>query len=333
MTTPREPDADADSAVATDRGVAASVVADPKLSLIARSRMFLEGSKTRAAETVERFEKQRSDNRIIDAAFGSVETDAQTGGDLLAGAVSFRYFLLFVPYVFVIILGLGVGGDLAGKSPAEIASSSGMGGLVASTVRINGEFSRSFHLISLLVVLYALVSGARKLLRSLMSVHSVIWRVPFVKLRRSYLGGVVLILIMTAAAVAAHFIARLQNESVITWLLALIAFIAIPAATWLICSVRVFPSAPGATWKDLWPGAVLFGLGTEVLHVVTVVWIAHSLESKSETYGTLGAALTILLWAYAMGRIVTASVALNVAVWNNSHRSSSNPKHDPYSSS
>jgi uncharacterized BrkB/YihY/UPF0761 family membrane protein len=166
-----------------------------------------------------------------------------------------------------------------------------------------------------------------------MSVHSVIWRVPFVKLRRSYLGGVVLIAIMTASTVASHFIARLQNESIITWLIALIAFIAIPATAWMICSIRVFPSAVGTTWRDLWPGAVLFGLGTEVLHVVTVVWIAHSLESKSETYGTLGAALTILLWAYAMGRIVTASVALNVAVWNNSHRSSSNPKHDPYSSS
>jgi membrane protein len=63
------------------------------------------------------------------------------------------------------------------------------------------------------------------------------------------------------------------------------------------------------------PGAVLFGIGVQVLHVVTVVWIARSLESKSETYGALGAALTILLWAYLLGRLVTASASLNTVIW------------------
>ena len=63
------------------------------------------------------------------------------------------------------------------------------------------------------------------------------------------------------------------------------------------------------------PGALLFGIGVQALHIVTVVWIARSLESKSETYGALGAALTILLWAYLLGRLITASAALNVVLW------------------
>ncbi len=326
MTTQEEPTADtADAAhtavVDSPPAVPATTTeAEPKVGLITRTRLWVDSSKTRAVDTVERLEKQRPGNRIIDAVFGSVETDTETGGDLLAGAVAFRYFLLFVPFVFVVILGIGVGADVTGKSASEIARTSGMSGLVASTVKINSETSKSFRLISVLVVVYALLSGARKLLRSLMAVHSVMWRVPFVKLRKPFLGGVWVVLLMTAATIVSHFISRLRTESLIGWLFALFAFMALPAAVWLICSVRLFPSAPDATWRDLWPGAVLFGIGTEVLHVVTVVWIAHSLESKSETYGTLGAALTILLWAYMMGRLVTSSIALNVAVWRNAHR-------------
>ena len=59
----------------------------------------------------------------------------------------------------------------------------------------------------------------------------------------------------------------------------------------------------------------MFGIGVQVWHVLTIVWIARSLESKSETYGALGAALTILLWAYMLGRLVTASAALNAVLW------------------
>jgi len=85
--------------------------------------------------------------------------------------------------------------------------------------------------------------------------------------------------------------------------------------------VKLLPSAPGTTWKDLWIGALLMGVGVEVLHVVTIYWIARSLESKSSTYGTLGAALTILLWAYMLGRLVTASASLNAAIWNSKEHS------------
>ena len=68
------------------------------------------------------------------------------------------------------------------------------------------------------------------------------------------------------------------------------------------------------------PGAVLFGVGVQLLHLVTVVWIAKSLESKSETYGALGAALTILLWAYLLGRLITAAASLNTVVWGDRSR-------------
>ncbi len=217
-----------------------SVNAEPQLGLITRTRLFVGTSKTRAVETVERLEKQRGGNRFIDAAFGSVETNSEAGGDLLVGAVAFRFFLMFIPFVFVVVLGIGVGGDLTGKSASEIAKSGGMGALVVSSVNVGGESSKSFRVIGLIIVVYALLSGARKLLRSLMAVHSLMWHVPFVKLRRPFLGGAWMILAMAAAMVVSHFIARLRTASLIGWLFALVAFIVIPATAWLISSVPCF---------------------------------------------------------------------------------------------
>jgi uncharacterized BrkB/YihY/UPF0761 family membrane protein len=69
---------------------------------------------------------------------------------------------------------------------------------------------------------------------------------------------------------------------------------------------------------DLWhlvPGAVVFGIGAEALHVVTVVWIPYLVSSKSETYGAIGIALVLLFWAYLLGRVMTASAVLNAALY------------------
>ncbi len=67
-------------------------------------------------------------------------------------------------------------------------------------------------------------------------------------------------------------------------------------------------------WTELVPGAVLVALGVEALQLVTVVWFTRSIESKSETYGAIGAALAILLWAYFLGRIIVSGAMLNAAL-------------------
>ena len=80
--------------------------------------------------------------------------------------------------------------------------------------------------------------------------------------------------------------------------------------------VRVLPPpAPGTTAVDLLPGAVLFGVGVQALHVFTVVYVARAVTSKSQSYGVLGTSLALLLWAYLMGRLVVAAAALNVSWW------------------
>ncbi len=313
LLTPAESAESAESAEIADSAEAA------KAGLVTRTRKFVDDSRVRAVDTIARLEGQRSSRPVIDAIFGSVETDARTGGDLLAGAVAFRIFLLVVPYVLMIVLGFAVIGDITGTDPQVLVGRSGIGGVLASTVNVAQEVQSSTRLIGFLIVVYAVVSGAKKMVKALRAVHARIWQVPLAKVRRPYLAGLTLVGIIAAGSLLVGLIGRLRELSLVAGLVATALYILVPASLWLLVSVKWFPSAPGATWRDLWPGAVLFGGGVQGLHIVTVVWIAGSVESKSAAYGAIGGSLTILLWAYMMGRIVTAAVALNAAVWQRVH--------------
>lgn len=56
-----------------------------------------------------------------------------------------------------------------------------------------------------------------------------------------------------------------------------------------------------------------------MLHRVTVYSIAYEVESKTDTYGAVGAAIALLLWAYLLGRLITASAVVNAAAWQRRH--------------
>lgn len=68
------------------------------------------------------------------------------------------------------------------------------------------------------------------------------------------------------------------------------------------------------------------------LRILTVVWFTRYVESKSKTYGAIGAALAILLWACFLGRIVVSGAMLNAALWEQEHRGPA-PTADPPPSS
>jgi uncharacterized BrkB/YihY/UPF0761 family membrane protein len=111
----------------------------------------------------------------------------------------------------------------------------------------------------------------------------------------------------------------MRDRSFIAGLGAEIPFIAVPAGAWLVVSLRFFVHPPKAGWRDLLPGALLVGVGVQILHFITVYWITDLLSSKSETYGAIGAALAILFWAYLLGRILVASAVLNAGAWQQRH--------------
>jgi uncharacterized BrkB/YihY/UPF0761 family membrane protein len=69
------------------------------------------------------------------------------------------------------------------------------------------------------------------------------------------------------------------------------------------------------SWVHLWPGALAIAIGAQVIHLVSVLYLTKKLDSSSELYGGLGAAATVLLWLYLIGRLLVGASVLNASLW------------------
>ena len=294
----------------------------PASSSIAKLRVRGAAARARAELLRQQLEDARPHYRSIDVLFVSINRDAAAGGSVLAAAVAFRIFLFVVPYGFVLVYGFGLTSSAIGSDPQELAREAGIVGLLASTITATADQSVSTRIVIFFTALYAVVSTSRSLLKVLAVTHALAWQMAPRRTRRLVKPALIFILIVTSALIALQLILWLRDRSFIAGLVAQLMFIAVPASLWLALSLRFFAHAPGASWRDLLPGAVLVGIGVQVVHLVTIYGITYLLESKSETYGAIGAALAILFWAYLLGRVFAAAAVLNAAAWQQRHTAS-----------
>jgi uncharacterized BrkB/YihY/UPF0761 family membrane protein len=267
-----------------------------------------------------RLEEARPRSRAIDSAFLVQARDSETGGGVLAAAVAFRVFMFVIPYVFVVIMLFDVAGGIADKDPQSVAKSAGIGGLLAQAVSGSAQHlqggSRYFALVAGLV---AAILAARVLLKTLRIVHGLVWHVPVKKPARPGRAVGVLVVLVSISLVLSAIVDRLRHVSGVGGLGATVLYTALPFGIWLAVEYAM-PHASEAGWKDLLPGAILFGLAALILHLFTVYYVARLIKRRSATYGALGAALALLFWAYAFGRIMTASAVVNASMWARAHR-------------
>ena len=273
----------------------------------------------RVSRAREQLEAQRPSNPIVAAVLGSAQLLSEAGGGLLAGAIAFRFFLFLVPGVFVLVMGLGLGADLSGSDPRGAARTAGIAGLAATAITSSSSSSTATQWVTFGLALFALAVGARNLVKALWVAHALIWQVPRRKPRHTGRAAAALFVGVVLELLAVRLADALRGVSLPAWVLALALSALVPAGLWLAASRTLLPVQPGAGWRQVLPGAVLFGVGVQALHVVTVVWITASFESKSQAYGAIGAALSILLWAYLLGLVVTAAAALNATLWRAGH--------------
>ena len=293
---------------------------DHKRSVKEKGTEAVAKARARAEDLLAEAEANRPRSRLIDIAFGSFERDAEVGGGILAGAVAFRVFLFIVPFVFFFVVAFGLVADAVGATVSSATHTAGIAGLLATTINNVGDQSVWSRLTILAVSGVALVLGARNLVKVLTVIHVLIWHLPRVRLRRQARAVGLLILAVIGALALAQLTSKLQDRSFAAWVFATSAFMLIPAGLWLLASLKLFPHPPEVGWQDLVPGALLVGVGIEALHVFTVVYVADSFERKSETYGAIGGSLSILLWAYVVGRILAASPVINAVVWRRATR-------------
>jgi uncharacterized BrkB/YihY/UPF0761 family membrane protein len=283
-----------------------------------RARAQAEQLRRRADQTVKDLEARRPSNRWIDAGFSTFERDVTSGGGVLAAALAFRLFIFMVPFVFVVITAFPFLGDASDKSPRELADDFGMAGLVASAIKSANGMSTWSRLWLLLAGIFALVLASRSLVRVLRITHGLAWHARVPKLRRPTLAAIVLIFSILGVVLFGAWSGKLHDEFGVLGLLPTLFAGAVLAAVWTFVQYHL-PRAD-VPWTKLIPGSIVVAAGVEVLQLVTVVWFTRYIESKSDTYGAIGAALAILLWAYFLGRIVVSGAMLNAALYEQEHQ-------------
>jgi len=291
----------------------------PEPSRIARAKALAESVKARGLDEYEHLQERRETSRTIDSVFTAAEHDEHVGGGILAAAVAFRLFLFMVPLVYVLVVVFGIGADAAGESSQDLASSAGAVGLLARSFASVAGGSLWERLVALGVGSFALFLTTRSALKVLRVTSGLVWDVPIQKLERPTRATGIFLAVIIAALGLIQLIGVLDGVSLVAGIIATALFILVPAGLWVLFSLRAFPHAEEAGWKAMVPGSLLVGIGIQLLHLFTVLWIARLVDSKSETYGAIGVALALLFWAYLTGRIFMAGMVVNASQWYRSH--------------
>jgi membrane protein len=264
----------------------------------------------RQAEVRIRQEGERRD--WVHVLLDTFDRDRRRAGGLLSGGLAFRLFVWSLPFALVLVTSLGFLVDSIDHTVESLGQKSGLSATIVDAVSKGVEAStrNRFALLVLGLVLLFLASASG--LRALNVVSIVAWELEPSSPRRMVTGSVAFALTITALA-AIHLIANpLYGGGFGTDFLATIALTAADTAVAYAALSRL-PHGATPRW-GLLPGALLFGVGIEVLRLVTAVYLVGKMERIGDLYGSLGLAVVILGWLFIIGRLVVTGCMLNASV-------------------
>lgn len=257
-------------------------------------------------------------------ARAAIDRDRRFGGGLLAGALAFRLFGAMLPLALLICVLVGYADSVDAEATRSAEKATGIGGALLDSVAESSKLSSGTRWPVALAAAAALLWSAILAAKAIRAVHSLAWDGGIGRLERPLRAGVVLLAAIAAVAGLVAFGGRAHElvgpgGSLVVVLVVFAGFFGI----WLGLS-WLLPHG-GAPWTALIPGAVLFALSVQIVHLGTTLFIAGKVERASETYGALGVAFTILFWLYIVSRVIVASAMLNSALEQDRRRSAAAP--------
>jgi uncharacterized BrkB/YihY/UPF0761 family membrane protein len=291
--------------------------AKASFSRLERTQLRAAALQTRAKHLAEQAEAKRAHHESLDVVYKAVDRDGEVAGGIIAGALAYRLFIWLLPFVLVLVAGLGLTSAAASKSPTEAARSLGLAGLVSNSIASSAEDSARWY--ALLVGIPITVFATRSVLRVLIGAHRLVWTDlraaaprPTARQTLRLLGLILCFFGFTALAGAAR--AASVGLGVLVSLVLLVPY----AGFWLLVSIRL--PHRNADWVSLIPGALLFGVGIEVLQLVAAYVVAPMSLSKQGTYGALGIAAGLLVGLFLVSRLMVGSAVLNATLWEGKAR-------------
>jgi membrane protein len=249
------------------------------------------------------------------AVVESFERERAAGSGLLAGGVAYRFFIWLVPFGLVLA---GIAGFWVDTDPRGLESAArqfGLAGAAARSARAafeSGEHSRWYLLVAGLVLLVWFGTSA---VRALRVAHAIAWADRITRLRRpvaaSFLFSGVVVGV-TALGVGTRWVANSIGDT--AGLLVTLGMFAVYAGA-ALASLNLLPHAD-APWTALVPGALVFAIGMQLMHLVVVLYLAPKLEQSPHLYGAFGGATVVLLWLYLIARLIISAAFFNATLWD-----------------
>lgn len=283
-------------------------VGQPSVASPAAASGRLSEARQRVYATRDRVIASRVRYHQVDVALRTWERDVEAGGSLMAAALAFRTFLWTLPATLftVGLLGFTVDENDADKNV------SGIRGFTLSTVEQAAVEAHRSRWILVIVGGVLMLWVSYTLTKTVVVATALIWGQPLRSVHRPVQAVALTIGVVIVGGGLAALASVMRNVSPGPGLVTTSIVGGLWALLWLGVSY-LLPHAPNLPWWGLVPGAVFLGIGTQILHLVTVYYFGVKLSNASELYGSLGISATLLLWAYVVARLVLASASINVA--------------------
>ena len=242
---------------------------------------------------------------------------------MLAGGVAYRFFFWILAFL---LLASGSLGFLDGDRIESKLQGLGVDPSIASSIQ-DTQASTGARWWLLVVGLWLLVWTGYLGAKTIVLVHAAVWGIEPPPMRRRFTASAAFtgtVLALVSAMIATWW---LRRELPTIGLITMLSVVAVPFVGWLMLSKRL-PHA-GEGLMALVPGAVLFAIGVQGLHLFTSLFLGPKLLNATELYGVLGVVSTLLFWLYIIGRLVIGAATLNASLYEHRSQNATRPSPEP----
>ena len=255
-------------------------------------------------------EAARRRHRSLDLAFDVVERDSTIGGGMLGGALAYRLFVFLLPLALFLVAGIGVYADTTEQSPSEVASRSGLTGLIAKEVAAAATSPARWAIF--IVTLPVLVYAAGMLYRAIAIVHAIAWHGSGRAVRLSSKGFAAFGGVLVAQFAGIVIVGWIRHSDQVGGVPALLVYGVLLGGAWLAFA-RLLPRRD-VGWRRSSREPQRSVSGLLFVNSFNVYVTSRLVEDRADTYGALGVATALLFSLYLVGRLIVGSAVLNATL-------------------
>ena len=234
-------------------------------------------------------------------------------GNYLASAIALAAFLSIFPLLLVLT---AVVGFFSSGSPGladDVIAELGVTGTAANAMKSAFRAAERSRETASVIGFVGLLWSGLGLVAALQYAYNQVWQVQGRGVRDKLVG------LGWLSGAGAILLASFGLTAVVAWLpavlkpLGVVVGVAVGAALFLWTN-KVLPNRH-LDWKRLVPGAVLGGIGLEVLKAVGAFYVPKLVSSSSALYGSIGTVFALLAWLFIFAQMIVYTAILNVVRW------------------